>query len=547
MTPSFNTFCELPKPVQSDELLENLHREYPSAESLPDGSWIISDGNGLLYILKDDGGSGRIAAVYHLPNEDDIAVYTPFRIHTARLNSSDNSALCTLSCRHTDKSDNNGKNKTGHAAFDVWLVNISLSTLSDDSLPLNVVWHSRGSDVPIYARFDESRNSFFILGSSLYRQVGAPILPSYEPTKEELAPIPRAGEVLPDTPLKPPPYSWTQTSDSVTVAFPLPSNVSKPAIKVTLTAKTLSLLIKHELPVSVDLPRYSLKQLWDGINPSTSFWTWDREGDKHFGLLTLHLDKQHEGTRWSHVFASVGTVPASGSASANPADIEVPETLDPSELYHIRESLEKYTSALQTGEDASGLGLGHGMPSLAEGELDDTVDGTVGRPVVITWVGADGTTPGWAMEEDIPTYILSTALPGLQEDRPSLVVRNDIDGLLFRLLPAAEGAPSTKWEHTSTYPALAFVLASKQDTRFRFHVSSKVELAFESGTGAGGGNLFIFRGTQNKEIWAKQAILRITSDSTGALLGVGAVKKNEGGYAVLCLCEKQLVIVKEID
>ncbi|THH11152.1 hypothetical protein EW145_g828 [Phellinidium pouzarii] len=535
LTPTFNTLCELPKLVQSDELLENLHKEYPSAESLPGCSWLISDGNGWLYILKDDSGTGRISAVYQLQNEDDTAVYTPFRIHAAHLNSSDNSVLCMLSCRHTDKSHVSGvqsKVKTGNAQFDVCIVNISLNTSSEETLPLNIIWHGRGSDVPVYARFDESRKSFFILGSSLYRQIGNPIISSYEPTREELAPIPRAGEVLPDTTLKPPPYSWTQTSDSVTVAFPLPSNVSKSAIKVTLTAKTLSLFIKHELPVSVGLPRYSLKQLWDVINPSTSFWTWDREGDKHVGLLTLHLDKQHEGTRWSHVFASVGTAPLSSSATADPTDEEVPETLDPSELYQIRESLEKYTNALQTGEDASGLGLGQGMPSLAEGELDDTVDGTVGRPVVVTWVEADGTTPGWAMEEDMPTYLLSTSLPGLQEGRPSLVVRNDIDGLLFSLPLAVEGAPSTKWEHIATYPALSFVLASKQDTRFRFHMSSKVELAFESGTGAGGGNVFIYRGNSGKEKWAKQAILRITSDYTGALLGVGAVKKDAGGISL---------------
>ena len=73
-------------------------------------------------------------------------------------------------------------------------------------------------------------------------------------------------------------------------------------------------------------------------------------------------------------------------------DVEVPETLDPSELANIRESLEKYTSALVTGEDASGLGLGTGVPSLAENELDESVDapGAVGREFYVTWVSEGG-------------------------------------------------------------------------------------------------------------------------------------------------------------
>ncbi|KAI5122789.1 hypothetical protein M0805_000133 [Coniferiporia weirii] len=543
LVPEFTIICELPKPIQSAELVENLHREYPSAVSLSNASWLVSDGIGLLYVLENGGESGAISAIYCLPSEDGAAVNVPFRIHVAHLDQSRNNVSCILSCRHVDKAgiptDHDQRTKTGTPQFDIWSVSIPLDARnSNEPLPLVAVWRGRGDDVPIYARFDEARGAFFILGSSLYRQVDAPRPPSYEPTRDELAPIPRAGEILSDAPLKLPPYSWTQTSDSVTVAFPLSSDVPKSAIKVTLTAKTLSLLIKHELPTSVDLPRYSLKQLWDAISPSSSFWTWDREADSRVGLLTLHLDKQHEGTRWSHVFASAGT---------DPADQEVPETLDPSELYHIREALEKYTSTLQTGEDASGLGLGQGVPSLAEGELDDAVDSSVGRRVAVTWLGADGAVPGWVVEESSVSYLLSTPLPGLQEDRPSLVMRSDIDGLLFALPPPVAAASPGKWDHVSTYPALAFVLASKRDTRFRFHISSEIELAFESGTGFGGGNVYIYRGAKDKAVWAKQAILKVSGGSMGALLGVGAVKRADGGLVLLCLCEKEMVVVRDLS
>ncbi|EJC98110.1 uncharacterized protein FOMMEDRAFT_114955 [Fomitiporia mediterranea MF3/22] len=567
LTPTFSTLSELPKPIQSDDLVENQHREYPSAVSLGD-TLLVSDGTGLLYVLSETREDNRIVALYHLPDDkaSSTSAYTPFRLHAAQTKDP-GVAVCVLSCRHvpteslsSSESQTQKKSRTTKAEpshFDVLLAEVSVDTPSDDAQPLKIIWKGRGDDVPSHVGYDTSRGAFFILGKSWYR-VGIVTPPTYEPTPEELAPIPRAGEVLaPDGPIKPPPYSWTQTQDSVTVAFALPSNVPKSAIHVTLTAKTLSLLVKHELPMSASLPRYSLKQLWDGINPSSSFWTWDREAEREFGLLTLHLDKQHEGTRWAQVFASAGM--NASSERTDTTDEEVPETLDPSELYLIREALEKYTSSLQLGGgDASGLGLGEGVPSLAEGELDDSVDSSVGRRVAVTWVTPDGLVPEWASsvrEENASASVLSVPVPGLRESEPSLVIKSDIDGLLFTLPPSTNKEETWKWKHTSTYPALSFVLASKRDTRFTFHISSLAVLAFESGTSTGGGNVYIYRGSPGetqKSTWAKQAVLKVSGGTSGALLGVGALRLQQetsttkDGFVLLCLCERELIVVKDI-
>ncbi|KAL5486023.1 hypothetical protein ACEPAI_7067 [Sanghuangporus weigelae] len=561
LTPTFSTFSELPKPIQTDNTEENRHKEYPSAVSLG-GWWFVSDGTGMLYVLSETQEDNRIVALYHLPaSNENSSEYAPFRIHSARLRSPD-TVVCVLSCRHPGTSSSEGpeetKKKNGKAAvshFDVLLVEIPIETRSDEPQALKVVWKARGEDVPMYIGYDDSRSAFFILGKSIYKGIGAVTPPTYEPSADEFAPIPRAGEVLPDGPVKPPPYSWSQTSDSVTVAFPLPYNVPKSAIHVTLTAKTLSLLIKHELPTSFRLPRYSLKELWDSINPSSSLWTWDREADREFGLLTLHLDKQNEGTRWAQVFASAGRTASSEHVNSNPTDEEVPETLDPSELYAICEALEKYTNALQKGEDASGLGLGSGVPSLAEGELDESVDTTVGREFVVTWLGLDGRIPPWGAREDAgASYVLSLPVPGLGEPEPSLVVKSDIDGLLFTL-PSSFNQSQSKcvWTHKSTYPALAFVLASKRDMRFTFHMSSSLVLGFESGVLLGGGNLYIYHGPRpgSKDVGAKQSLLKVSGGPSGALLGVGALRVDVRGdskerLVLLCLCENELVVVKNL-
>lgn len=480
----------------------------------------------MLYVLADVGGSHQITSVYTLPSE--AGSNSPFRAHVAT-QKLDGTVVCLLSGRQWNSGT--GSDKYTKPRFDIWCVEFSIEATSENPLPFNVLWHGVGGDIPLYANFYEPLDAFCILGDA-YTQEGAPEKPFYEPSKDELAPIPRQGESLADGPLSPPPYSWAQTSDSVTISFPLPSNISKFAIHVTLTAKTLSLLIKHDLPTSAPLPRYSLRQLWDSINANESIWTWERAADRHFGLLTLHLDKAHPGTRWSAVFA-----PESGEP-------EIAETLDPSELAGIRDTLEKYTSALQTGADPSGLGLGSGVPSLAEGERDDAVDAGVGRRVRVTWLPLDGVQPAWARTESAEIVLLSTPLPGTKEERPTLVTRNDIDGLLYSLQSTGKEAQPVDWTHVSTYPALAFVLASKRDTRFRFHLSSRVVLAFESGTSFGGGNVFAYLGSQSKDVWAKQSILKVSGGPAGALLGVGAVAASDGEQAILCLCERELVVVK---
>ncbi|TDL22209.1 hypothetical protein BD410DRAFT_271454 [Rickenella mellea] len=541
LEPVFNTVFELGQPIQSPEVTYNLHREYPSSVHIQGTRWVVSDGYGQLYVLSiEDDQAAKSVGVYHLP-QTTSGLSTPFKIHSGHYDAQSETALCVVSARlqATDNSHGTASNSGSHSAprFGVWIVSLPIGQQPSDEQALKILWRGHGDDVPVHSDFHFASNSFVILGSP-YTTVGVAAPPSYDPTPDELMPIPRAGESETTVQTKPPTYSWTQTSDSVTVAFPLPSHIPKIALKVTLTMHTLTLLVHSDDP---GLPRYSLKQFWDGIVPSSSVWTWDKDAEHKYGLLTLHLEKQNEGTRWAHVFASVGSAP-SGNEMADPADAEVPETLDPSELWLIRESLEKYTSALN-GEDSSGLGLGRGVPSLADGEMDDTVDDSVGREVWVTWVSVDGSAQreeySKSTRNDFPSELLATPMPGI--DGLSLVVKSTIDGLLFS--PPQSG--SAAWTHELTYPALAFVLASKRDTRFVLHLSSKAVLAFESASGPGGGNVYVYWSPAGKQTWAKQTILKVAGGTAGALLGVGALKTKEG-YVIASLCENELVVLKPI-
>ncbi|KAF5382588.1 hypothetical protein D9615_002926 [Tricholomella constricta] len=536
ISPSFRVLFEFPTSIQSNDVLSR-NREYPSAAFMSPGVVFVSDGQGLMYALQIKGSnSSEVAGVFSL---SEASSESPFRIHSVH-NTTPTTAIVILSSRHygvDPEADvgRKGREKSLPTDFNIWGVKIELSAETSSNIrQMDILWHRRGQEVPIYTTYSDSLKAFLLVGGTSYLEVGHVPSPSYEPSPDEIAPVPRADEkfdIDASEPPKPPPYSWTQTSDSVTVAIPLSANTPKSTIKVTFSPQALTVHVESEITTSVPIPRYSAKKLWDGISPSSSYWTWDREAEHSFGLLTLYLDKQHEGTKWTQVFASTG----------DSEDVEVLETLDPSELWHIREALEKYTTALRDGDDASGLGLGRGIPSLAEGEIDMEVDETVGRTVYLSWVAENGAIPPWWKNaEEIPFQLLSTPVPGVSSTDVSLVVKNDLDGTVFTL-ETNTGSPV--WTHTSTFSALSFVLASKQDTRFTFH-TSKAVFAFEGGIKDRGGNVYIYRSASSSVKWAKQAILKVDDGYGGSLLGVGALQLSELTSVLLCLTEGELVLIK---
>ncbi|KAG7088449.1 hypothetical protein E1B28_012440 [Marasmius oreades] len=497
-----------------------------------------------MYLLRqNDNGPSQLLGIYQSP------FLSPFRIHSGNLHSPD-AATILFSSRNCESHDSISQGKKGSSVdFDVWAAKLDISDSersgkSDNVKAMEILWRRHGDEPPIFVTYDPSSTSFAIIGGSVYREHGDAT--PYTPAPDEIAPIPRANENLDEedqSSAKPRPYSWTQSSDSVTVAFPLPSTTQKSQIHVRLASESLSLSIdgveNSDLPVT--LPKYSSKSLWDRIQTETSYWTWDREAEHAFGLLSLHLDKQNVGTKWMQVFASAGTTTAA-AAEASIEDVEVPETLDPSELWHIRESLEKHTAALRTGEDASGLGLGKGVPSLAEGEMDEELDASVGRRAFLSWFGReDGSRPPWAPagKENV-CQLLSLPVPGEDNTSLSLVVKEGLDGVVYTLRASAE---KPKWVHSSTFSALAFVLASKRDVRFTFHSRGTV-YALENGSLSRGGNAYIYRSVSRGEKWAKQAILQVLEGSGGTLLGVGALNVDRSKRILLFLEERELVLLK---
>ena len=583
--PTVRVIYELPTAIESDGAASSeRQKEYHSALFLSPTCVLVADGQGTLYILPireestGEGGQDREGSqpIGMFVLQTGLPFDIPFILHHLH-RASPTRVLVLLSSRHFPP--NLEKPKANATQFDIYCAKIDLlslrnSSTSEQARSLDIAWTRRGSDLPTFATFAKDFNSWLILSGSTYTDPNS-IKPHkekpYQPAPDEIAPIPRADENLDGpSPPKPHPYSWTQTEDAVTIAFPLPSNATKHDIKVLFTTQTLTIHISgvEQASPNTPLPHYSAKLLWDMVNSSSCFWTWDREGEKGWGLLTCHMEKRHEGTRWPQVFATAIVKDKDGK-DVSVVEDDVPETVDPSELYKIRESLEKYTTSLQTGEDASGLGLGTGVPSLADGEMDQEVDAAIGRGTYLTWVGTEGedafvpseeqskdgdVTMSVYDEESDEVKLLSTPIPGslTSSDHLSIVLKRDLDGLLYTL-GRQDDTDAPAWTHTTTFSALAFVLASKQDTRFTFHLPENLPsspksmvLAFESGTVSLGraGNVYIYGPPDKpKDPYAKQAVLKI--GESGALLGVGCVFVGEERQRVLvCLAEDGLVLVR---
>ena len=498
--------------------------EYPAAVFLSRDTWLVSDGHGAAYLISipDSTSPAQVLASWEL-REDNTTVPSPFQLHNAAI-VAPHLAIAVLSSHAPPTTEPSSSKVKEQPVFDIWAVQIPLSVASASSyIPFEVVWRRRGTYIPLFVKYIPVHDAFLLIGGSSYYDIGTQPVHYYEPAPDELASIPRAGDSIGTPNAPPPPYSWTQTEDTVTIAFALPGTTPKTSVHAKFEKDLLSLSAGSP---PLQQPLYTGAPLWDAVHPSTSLWTWERGTATSAGLLTVHLDKAHPGTRWSHVFAQ-------GFEAQ-----EVAETLDPSELASIRESLDKYTASLREGGNDD---LGHGIPSLAEGERDNEVDSNVGHSVVVTWVGKDGSACGPA--DDSLAVVLSLPLPGTGNDVPvSIVVKNDIDGPVYTLL---DDPGAFAWKHTATFPALGFVLASKRDTRFTFHVlSSAAVLAFDSGArNNGGGNVYIYRGCAPGDKWANQGVFQQQTDA-GALLGVGVVTSKQGQRALLCLSERELTVCR---
>ncbi|GAA5829941.1 hypothetical protein JCM11251_007940 [Rhodosporidiobolus azoricus] len=647
--PTFHSLGKLPSFSSSPD--HTVVPEYPTALPLAPYLWAISSGRGLLHLLRietsSSSWSGKLEGPFELCDGEDQTSSTPFRLHAANIlpasegkeaivllskvvksptstsHPSDPASTAAFDSAPSSSSTAQAKTRlklASHTSFEYLSCRIPLSPSSADGekgwQQLRADWRLRGDDLPAFVEFDAQAGRYCIgagavlkpavsatetaqtsgegvmdIDSSVAGDADTALLTASEDASEQ-SNITAISRSIP----KPPPFSWLQDRDSLTVAFPLPSDTPTSSIRITFSRQYLSLFVATPRaaassisPLASELPKLSHKKLWGDIDPHTSVWTFDREAEGRnstFGLLTLHLEKGHAGTKWPDVFAP-SPRRDEGAEEAKIVELNgeeeyenVQETVDPSELAAVAEKMEQWAQGIVQSSSTLGGegGLGSGLPSSLVGdEMDVEVDAESGRAVVLNWVeGATGNkvdilTP----HRTIPYSLLSTALPlssssstvlpTFSPSDPTITIKHDVDALLFS--PPTSSSPSYTWQHTATFPALAFVLATKRDTRFVYHLRSTTSpalllsagavLAFDApavisgpsssaSAGKGGGNLFVYLSPPagSKAQTGRSSVLRVGSGMGGAVVGAVGVELDGGEVAVVVLCERELVVLR---
>ncbi|KAI5478347.1 CS and HSP20-like domain protein [Pseudohyphozyma bogoriensis] len=589
--PTFHNLLTLPPTVSSS----SLPTEYPHVLPLTPTAYLVSPGTGILHLLTltTTPLTATLAATFTLSSD-----FQPFRVHSADLSSSTGEILLFLSIATKSSSKPatqkiSGVGSAGGSttvrdkiesttAFE--FIGASLGRLEEfsrkkgEEKEMEERWRLKSSELPAYVRFDAASDKYFFGGASTLFDLDAPAPPPFNPdnpfpppqfASSSTSPIypPSASSSI--APLsanvpKPPPFSWSQDSDSLTVAIPVPSTTPTSSIRVTFSKEFLTLHIAsaHSLLQNPSQPptttiHISHKKLWDKIDPYSSVWTFDREAegrDTTYGILSLHLEKANPGTKWSDVFMETVSSPEHPVSEQEKELENVRETVDPSELAGIVESLEKYTQGQGGGAEfgvqggGDGYGIGMGVPTSLKGdEMDVEVDGEVGRGWYVTEVRLrDGGKEGVEVVRPHPAFqhsLLSLPLPSAAGEE-TVVIKHDVDGLVFSP-PTSSTTTTGIWSHVDTFPALSFILATKTSASHIYHTPSYC-LAFDAPStsaslssvegGVGVGNLFVYYKPEKRAKNGKQRVVRM-SPGAGGLLGVA-----ETGKWVVALFERELAV-----
>lgn len=605
----------------------------PSLLSLPAGQWLVCDGQSGVLTLLDTVQAGRrwsarVIKIYKVEHGwEGLRLLSVQRIQQSLLTAIQR----TRKVANNDEGSRLGTSKT---VFDVAMVSLPQdSETTESSAPLSVrpIWTKSGEE-PVYAcqLSDRIEGPHMFVAESDFTDHNHQAAPN-APTASQQTPPPNKRRRRADS--RPQPYSWLQTPDSVTVIFQLPATLDKTDFRVHFSPQGLSLSLvggrealqnrcgrpaivelsedssgEHDNSVveepdtdtsssaaaAIAAGRYTNRSLWAPIDPAASVWTWEKTtaGDQG-GLLTLHLEKKYEETRWLCVFErrarqqSRGEDSSStqhqppmigGSRSATRQTDEerlraaapeaeghsdndddhmsdVAETIDPSDLLDMIQGTEKY---VQDGEgDELAIPRGGGMDR--KGLLHDALepeDANVGRPAVVTVIhhgNAATTLPPQRQTE----YSLAEAIPSasavIDSSAATIVIRNELDGLVFTARrDDGDDDHSNQWRHTHTFPALSFVLASKRDMN-KVYVAQPAQdpaalpliLAFEnaprttggaSGHGTataasdtGAGNLFVYYAAGQGQRHARSRVIRLGAGNDGGNSGEDGEAEESSG------------------
>ncbi|KAG0314885.1 hypothetical protein BGZ99_007787 [Dissophora globulifera] len=504
----------------------NFYLEFPVVKPVSPDYILVSDGASTFYLVR--------LASKGMEYEATIEATTTF--HPADTLEADESTPCLLlEAKAFSVTDGNGEQAlevkaSTDTAMDVDADN-NLGTSLQQPLELSTrVIHSiRGTDIPFYCALDPSNEGYVIGSNTTYKVTKEPVaeLPTHflEPGSEAMD---LDGTDAGAAPTSEPPYIWTQTETDVTICFGLPKGTTKQAIHCKFSRQGLALQVNLSQPAdqAVRMPNLENMPLFDEIQTDECLWTLESAT----GILTLNLEKKHAKTRWAQVFAE--------GMDVDPVE----ETLDPSAFAEFKSALEKYTT------DQANAGPGRAStvhPSLAQDPQED-IDAE-GEEIKFSWIQAEdgydivrATTIGSGHDwigQSFPSFEANVG-DGQPFRMPSVCMKHDVDGLVYSIQHVPGSAPSRssiqqasgimRFEHVSTFDALAFVQASKREKRFVMHdPQGRFAVIVESSR-----NVYIYWHTTDQKLkQEKQTVVDVSKGQQVDIIGCQLI--NDGVLVIL--------------
>ncbi|EEZ99920.1 NudC domain-containing protein 1-like Protein [Tribolium castaneum] len=263
-------------------------------------------------------------------------------------------------------------------------------------------------------------------------------------------------------------YKWSQTSEDLTIKFPLPENFKKNLVHVTTEPTHISLKYENETLLT--------GKLYHQIDPDVTCWTIESS------TLVLTLQKCESGLMWPEIVEG--------------GDVFGEYLPDPALVSEIAERLAPLTSDTEMGPPT-----GTTFNSQQVEECDFECD----KLTVFERVSRDSHEVTHKINLGSHQVLLSV---GLEENQPLAVgIRSDVDTCIWQ--PTNEN--EFRLVHKGTLLALGYIQASKQQMKF-FVASPDLSYAAICESTK---HIFIY--CQNKSIGLNQLRNRTTGKRVNAL------------------------------
>ncbi|EFP80615.1 uncharacterized protein PGTG_06571 [Puccinia graminis f. sp. tritici CRL 75-36-700-3] len=303
--------------------------------------------------------------------------------------------------------------------------------------------------------------------------------------------------------------------------------------------------------------------LWDHVAPEECTWFVESSVNKST-LLTIELEK-HTRLRWPQAFK----VDFQVSETMDPIELlsitenlaKYTSTADDQEAglpskkpkLGLGSAAGANLSSTTPSSSSSGVGAFPSIhnTSLTAGEMDEEIDlanEVMVTGVVMTWLiektpdaRAEMASPRESDPSDsnllvkvaqngIPVELISNPLKVVQLDHSTasslkkedieyesgstMMIKSDIDGLVFSPPDGREDRLNLRWTHRLSYPALAFVMASKREIWASFF-TPQFTLLFETSSASKDrqslGNLFVYHHTPDRQSVSSQRVIQLSS------------------------------------